>query len=162
MALRQPHYLGLTLSLSLALNLFAAGAFFGGWFAGRGATEASGVSFSGLVAALPGSLRDQAQAALVVREADLRLRIDALREARAAASDALLAEPFFVDMLESGLSDVRARGGDVQAGLHDVVIDMVADLEATDRAALADLLFAGTGDLRLAQRPGATILAVAQ
>ncbi len=162
MALRQPRYLGILLSVSLAVNLFAAGAFFGGRFAQRAAepmTDAAGLSFSGLVAALPDNVRDEARSVLDEREADIRRRLEALREAQAEAELAMLANPFLADALEAGLAEVRARGGDVQAALYEVVIDMVEGLDTADRAALAELLFAGTGGLQLAGRTGSTALA---
>ncbi len=158
MALRQSHYLGILLSVSLAVNLFAAGAFFGGSFAQREASG-SGVGFSGLVAALPDSVRDEARTALAVREADMRLRLEALQEARAAAEIALIADPFFAESFDAELADVRARGSDVQAALHEVLIEMAAGLDGADRAVLAELLFTGRGELRLAERAGTTTLA---
>ncbi len=158
MALRQPRYLGILLAVSLALNLFVAGAFVGGWLTQRTVpTDIAGTNFSGLVAALPNNVRNEARAALDVREADLQLRLAALREARAVAEQAMMADPFFSDVLEAGLADVRARGGDVQTALHEVVVEMVEGLDAVDRAELADLFFAGAGELRLAGRTGSTV-----
>ncbi len=162
MALRQSHYLGILLSLSLAANLFAAGAVVGGAFAERETgrqDDIAGAGFSGLVAALPDSVRDEAQTALAVREADMRLRLEALREARAAAEVALIADPFFADSFDAGLAEVRALGSDVQAALHEVVIEMAEGLDEADRAALAELLFAGSGELRLSGRTETTMLA---
>ena len=151
MALRTQHYLGVLLSLSLAINLFVGGAFVGGWLADAEA-PVERVRLNEIVADLPSTVRDEAQSALSLREADLALRLAALREARDGAQIALIAEPFFADRLEAGLADVRARGGDVQAALHEVVVDMVEELDASDRATLADLLFAGAGQLNLATR----------
>lgn len=161
MALRQSGYLGILLSVSLAANLFAAGTLFGGWFTRRAAepaTDAASLSLSALVAALPDGVRNEAQSALAVREADIRLRLEALSEARAAAELAMMADPFFADLLEAELADVRERGGDVQTALHEVVIEMVEGLDAADREALAELLFTGNGGLRLARRMGRTVL----
>ena len=162
MALRQPRYLGLLLGLSLAVNVFAAGAFVGGWYGSRdpGAAPREGVDLAALVAALPANVRAEARAALEAREADIRLRLEARRDARTGAELALVADPYAEDMLDEGLREVRARGGDVQTALHEVVLEMVSTLDAADRAELAVLLFVdGAGGLRIAAAEPATAVA---
>ncbi len=165
MALRQPRYLGLLLGLSLAVNVFAAGAFVGGWYGSRdqGAVPSEGVDLAALVAALPANVQAEARAALEVREADIGLRLEALRDARTGAELALLADAYVEDMLEEGLREVRARGGDVQAALHEVVLEMARTLDAVDRAELAALLFVDrAGGLRLAGAATATAVAAVE
>ena len=162
MAQRQSGYLGALLGLSLIANAFAAGAFVGGWYgtARQVPAPTAPSDLAALVGALPASVREEARTALDVREADIRLRLEGLREARLAAEVALLADPYSEDLLEDGLREVRGRGGEVQTALHEVVLEMVGSLDAADRAELATLLFVDrTGDLRLAAAPPTAIVA---
>jgi uncharacterized membrane protein len=72
------------------------------------------------------------------RDAMLRPRSDAVDAARRVVRDALVAEPFDPQALESALADLRTQTDAAQVALHRALVDAARELGPEDRRRLAD------------------------
>ena len=139
------------LALSIALNLFLAGAIAGLWLGADGdsrpAQEAE-YSFAEFVRDLPDETRLRIATALDTRRDDVARRIEALARARAGVVTALGAEPHDPDRLRRALAGLRESTRDVQAAMHAVVGEVTDRLDPADRARLARSMFATLRDTR--------------
>lgn len=133
------------LTLSVALNLFLAGAAAGLWLGADGtsppAPEAE-YSFAEFVRDLPDETRIGIATALDRRRDDVARRIGALARSRAEVVTALGAEPHDPDRVRRALVTLREATRDVQAVMHAVVGEITDGLSSRDRARLARSMFA--------------------
>ena len=72
------------------------------------------------------------------RDAVLRPRSDAVDAARHAVREALSAEPYNAEALESALAGLRTQTDAAQVALHRALADAARELSAEDRRRLAD------------------------
>jgi uncharacterized membrane protein len=70
--------------------------------------------------------------------ADLRPRRKELRGARHAAEEALRAEPFDAERLRRSLSDLRQQTEQIQANVHERMLERAASMSPEERKRLAD------------------------
>ncbi len=128
------------LTLSVALNLFLAGAA-AGLLLGEGAAPerepAVEYSFAEFVRDLPDDTRQRIAAALDDRRGDVARRIEALNSARARVVTALGAEPHDPDKVRRALVSLRESTRDVQAVMHAVVGEIARGLSPPEREQLA-------------------------
>jgi len=120
---------------SLAVNFFIAGLLISSWaFDGPGSPidRLNGDQF-----------RDQTQSNRMVRQiterhgANIRLNIQAVTEARRAASAALDADPFVEQALVDALNALRTSTLETQATMHDTMVESVRDMTPAQRRELA-------------------------
>ncbi len=144
---------GAALSLSIALNLFLAGALAGLWIGGDGGPPRAGngvdYSFAEFVRDLPGQSRQRIAEALDADGAEISRRIGALTRARARVARSLGAEPYDPASVRRAFTTLRQSTRDVQASMHTIVSQVTDGLNAQDRARLAQSMFAaapGSGD----------------
>ena len=142
------HRLALALTVSVALNLFLAGAFVGGWITrdGAGLHPAAGgpapdYSVAEFIRALPPGALAEAERAVGARSGDVGSRIDGLRRAREAVIAALARQPLDADAVAAAFAELRLRSRDLQAALHEVVSDVAGRLGPADRTHMARGLF---------------------
>jgi uncharacterized membrane protein len=72
------------------------------------------------------------------RDALLRPRGEAVGAARRAVRDALVAEPFNAEAMESALAGLRTQTDAAQIALHRALVDSARELSLEDRRRLAD------------------------
>jgi len=137
------------LFVSLALNLFVAGVVvahklhphphgFGEWQQ-RGDNEPPMRAFvDRLAGKLPPDDRTKFLALVGDYRAELGTAGQALRLARGKVRDALAADPFDRNALESALGDVRARMQDMQKVMHAAVVDAATQLSPEARKSLSN------------------------
>ena len=133
------------LTISIALNLFLAGAVSGLWFGAGSApppAPEAGYSFAEFVRDLPDETRIRIATALDERQNEVSRRIGALAGARAEVVGALGAEPHDPDRVRRALVRLRETTRDVQAVMHAVVGEVTDGLSPADRARLARSMFA--------------------
>lgn len=145
----------IVLVVSLALNLFVAGALSTAWVVGRGVApfwrEARRPAALGmpnprqLRAALNERQRPVLDEALRAHGPGIRDRIRQLAAARAEVAEAIRAEPFDRARLEAALARLREEEAAVAAATQGMVTEVVARLDADGRARVADLLPARRG-----------------
>lgn len=137
------------LTLSVALNLFLAGAAAGLWL-GADATPPAETeySFAEFVRDLPDETRLGIASALDSRRDGVARRIEALARARAEVVTALGAERHDPDRLRRALVGLRETTRDVQAAMHAVVGEVTDRLGPDDRARLARSMFATVRESR--------------
>lgn len=138
------------LVVSLALNLFALGALSTAWLGprpwGRILREGPRPSVLGmpnprqLRAALPERDRPVLADALRAHGPEIRRRIRDLVAARAEVAEAIRAEPFDRDRLETAMATLRERETAVAAATQGMLVDVVSRLDADGRARVADLV----------------------
>ena len=142
---------GHALTLSVALNLFLAGAAAGLWLGADAAPPAAAeteYSFAEFVRDLPDETRLGIASALDSRRDDVARRIEALARARAEVVTALGAERHDPDRLRRALVGLREATRDVQAAMHAIVGEVTGRLDPDDRARLARSMFATVRDSR--------------
>ena len=71
-------------------------------------------------------------------DAMLRPRSDAVRAARRAVHDALVADPFKPEVMESALAQLRNETGEAQAALHQALVESARGLNLEERRRLAE------------------------
>ena len=133
------------LTLSIALNLFLAGAVAGLWFGAGGSPQpapAAEYSLAEFVRDLPDETRFRIATALDDRQDDVSRRIGALAGARAEVVTSLAAEPHDPDRVRRALVRLRETTRDVQAVMHAVLGEVTDGLSPADRARLARGMFA--------------------
>jgi uncharacterized membrane protein len=72
------------------------------------------------------------------RDAALRARSEAVDAARRAVREALLAEPFNAEAMESALAGLRNESDAAQVALHRALVETARELSVEDRRRLAD------------------------
>lgn len=140
---------GLWLTASLALNLFLAGLWIGGFAADSGESPFEArfrgppplFSAQGILFALPEASREQARDLLDAKSAEIRAAIEDLRAARRAVAATMAREPLDQAATSAALVELRKRTGGVQAVLHEIVFEIAQDLEPADRERLARAVF---------------------
>ncbi len=144
---------GGALSLSIALNLFLAGALAGFWIGSDPAPPRPGngveYSLAEFVRDLPGESRLRIADALDDNGAEVARRIGALTRARARVARALGAEPYDPASVRRAFTALRQSTRDVQASMHNIVSQVTDGLGPQDRARLAQSVLAAvprTGD----------------
>lgn len=158
---------GLWLTASLALNLFLAGLWIGGFAADSGGSPFEArfrgppplFSAQGILFALPEASREQARDLLDAKSAEIRAAIEDLRAARRAVAGAMAREPLDQAATNAALVELRDRTGAVQSVLHGIVFEIAQDLDPADRERLARAVFQSSlYGIPLAQvlNPGAT------
>jgi uncharacterized membrane protein len=73
----------------------------------------------------------------------MRTAIRELRESRRSAEAAVRAEPFAAEALEQALAQLRQREAVATAVVHGLLVEAADELDAAQRAALADRLWTG-------------------
>jgi uncharacterized membrane protein len=141
----------LILIASLALNLFAAGAFATALLADRG--PVAGLRRPGRAGQLMGMPNPRQLRAALAEPGDraldellgrhgpgIRQRIGDLRAARRDVAEAIRAEPFRRAALDDALAGLRAREAEVAVATQAMMAELVERLDAEDRARVAELL----------------------
>ncbi len=140
---------GLWLTASLALNVFLAGLWIGGFvgdsgevpFEARLRSATPVFSAQGILFALPEASREEARDILDARSALIRASIEDLRAARRAVAAAMAREPLDQVATDAALVELRGRTETVQSVLHGIVLEIAKDLDPADRERLARAVF---------------------
>lgn len=140
---------GLWLTASLALNLFLAGLWIGGFASdsGKSLFEARFrgpppvFSAQGILFALPEANREEARDILDARSAQIRASIENLRDARGAVAAVMARDPLDQAATNAALVELRGRTETVQSVLHGIVLEIAQDLDPADRERLARAVF---------------------
>ena len=129
---------------SLVLNLFLVGLLAGGRLAQGpvgGFNPAAGPGFvPHLVRSLPPAARELAEARFVDRRPAIRGQVVELRRRHRAIYQALTAERFDRAALEQALAALRGEVGDLQASIHQALVDVADQLDAEQRRQMAETL----------------------
>lgn len=144
--------LGIVLTVSLAANLFAAGAAIGFvlpsvlWQAESGAAASRGsLSLDDVVRTLPADGRLRAAAAIEGVRSELVDGLAAQDAARRDAAALLAAETLNPHAAGAALTALRDRTGALQASVHGVLLEIATGLAPGDRQLLSGaLLLQGT------------------
>jgi len=124
--------LSIALSISVAVNLLAVG------FALGRRTHRPGKDFGPPHAGMPGShKRGMWRSTIEPHRAELRGQQEALRKARQAAREALVAPTFEREKLDRALNDLRRETAKGQELLHRALSDAAARAEPAARRDLA-------------------------
>ena len=140
---------GLWLTASLALNVFLAGLWIGGFvgdsgeapFEARFRSAPAVFSAQGILFALPEASREEARDILDARSAQIRASIEDLRDARRAVAAAMARDPLDQAATNAALAELRGRTETVQSVLHGIVLEIAQDLDPIDRERLAWAVF---------------------
>lgn len=140
---------GLWLTASLALNLFLAGLWIGGFAADSGESPFEArfrapppvFSAQGILFALPEASREQARDLLDAKSSQIRAAIEDLRAARRAVAATMAREPLDQAATNAALVELRRRTETVQSVLHGLVFEIARDLDPADRERLARAVF---------------------
>jgi len=150
-------WLAAALVLSLAVNTFFVGLVVGGkatsdrWaerlgvempFGGPGGHHRPPVDLDprSFTRMLPESAREDARVVLEARREEVRELFRSAGEARASTFEAMRAEPFDPEALTEALSASRAADEAASAALHSMMVEIVSQMNAEDRAQIgADL-----------------------
>lgn len=134
--------LRVTLVVSLALNLFAAG-----WFASsawkhdghskRGWHSSSGMHPRELREVLPKADREKLNALMPEHREQIRARIRAVHEARRGVAEALRAQPFDSDKVGAAFALVREREAAVATEAQLMLIQLAAEVSPKGREKMA-------------------------
>ena len=150
---------GGALSLSIALNLFLAGALAGLWIGGDASPPRAGngveYSLAEFIRDLPAESRRRMVDAFDDSGAEVVRRIGALTRARARVTGALGAEPYDPASVRRAFAALRRSTRDVQVSMHGIVGQVTDELSPRDRARLARSMFAampGTGGEEIGPR----------
>ncbi len=142
-------WLGWLLVASLALNLFGGGILVGGWIRDwRQPPEARRAFHMGpprlnilrMAERLPEPARAEARAILESRGAEIGEAIRALRGARRAAHDALVAEPFDAARLGTRFEELRTRAGAAHALVHQAMAELAERVDPETRRQIAEAM----------------------
>ncbi len=140
---------GLWLTASLALNLFLAGLWIGGFAADSGESPFEArfrapppvFSAQGILFALPEASREQARDLLDAKSSQIRAAIEDLRAARRAVAATMAHDPLDQAATNAALVELRRRTEAVQSVLHGLVFEIARDLDPADRERLARAVF---------------------
>ncbi len=140
---------GFWLTASLALNVFLAGLWIGGFvgdsgeapFEARFRSAPPVFSAQGILFALPEASREEARDILDARSSQIRASIEDLRDARRAVAAAMARDPLDQAATNAALAELRGRTETVQSVLHGIVLEIAQDLDAVDRERLARAVF---------------------
>jgi len=124
------------LLLSLAANIFVAGAILGRGVGG-GAEGRLRVGIERILQALPDSDRDVVQAIFDQRRDELQQRFMDFRAARRMAGDLLRGDAFDAAAFAAAEQDAREKSFALQNAIRDLVMEAVPQLSPEGRAALA-------------------------
>ncbi|MGE0119859.1 MAG: periplasmic heavy metal sensor [Dongiaceae bacterium] len=136
--------LGGVLLVSLALNLFL-----GGIIAGRGLSQRGGFDWQMTPAklklglervsrSLPSADAELLEASFESQRADITQRFQALQEARRTVGAALRAEPYDPTAFAAAYEAMQARSQGLQAAIHGVIKESVAQFSVEGRTAVAE------------------------
>lgn len=133
------------LVLSLALNLFMAGAIASYLFVGRDHGHHRGAPWRGhslhprvLRKLLPEQDQPVLDAILQAHRPRIRERVKALRDARGAVAQAMRAEPFERRQLEAALTGLRSRETEMAEAAQAMALELAARVSPEGRARLAE------------------------
>ncbi len=148
MAIGRRRLLGVLLTISLAVNLFAIGIFIGVVVVGggpwpRGETFGPNLQASPAFMMLEPATRQMAIEMFQETEDQLREETRALRRAQRAVVRAMGAEPFDPAAARTALAELRARGDAVQSLLHNYLVDLGSNLSEDERERLSRMIFRG-------------------
>jgi uncharacterized membrane protein len=135
----QRRWFAIILGVSVALNLF-----FFGLFGARGLSDRESHAerpHHGPVAGGPRRFRQRPRPFEWMSEAEreqLRPRRKALRVTRQVAEEALRAEPFDVARLRTALGDLRRETDEIQASVHEFMLQRAGSMSSEERQRLAD------------------------
>ncbi len=140
---------GLWLTASLALNLFLAGLWIGGFASDSGKAPFEArfrgpppvFSAQGIIFALPEANRESAREILDAKSSEIRAAIEDLRAARRAVAVAMATEPLERTATNAALVELRKRTEFVQSVLHGIVFEIAEGLAPEDRERLARAVF---------------------
>ncbi len=140
--MKQSHWLGLALALSVAVNLLVGGAVLGRLFRSPPATPPP----------MAWALRDLDPAVRETLRPQLRKRLSEAQPARRelrlalqALGEALRREPMDRDAASTALAKLRESGERYQAVLHESLLDILAELPAERREAAMRAAMRGKG-----------------
>ena len=92
-------------------------------------------NYRAFLEALPEGQRAAARERLEEERSRTRDLFEQVRDAQMEARDAILAEPYDADAVQSAFGALRTARMDMEASLEAVILDIVADLDAESRAA---------------------------
>jgi uncharacterized membrane protein len=138
--LSRPSALLVALLVALGLNLFLGSVIAGKWM------QAESAPARWDVASLVERRAEQLSAAdarvvreaFAARQAQLEADLEALRAAREQARAAAAAAELEVEQLAAALALVRARSSDLQAGFHDLYLEVAPQLSREGRSTLLE------------------------
>lgn len=123
---------------SLALNVFLGAVLVAGWARHHGPGWRGGPpEMMTLLRHVGGA---EARAVRAAHRDALRGRIDAVRAARAAAAEALAAQPFDPVAFQAALGQIGRASSDAQAAFHDAFAEIAVTLTPEERHDLAQRL----------------------
>ena len=128
---------------SLAGNLFLGGLLLGGLLGGRPPPPGGFDGFMALrqaATALPDDGAAVLRRAFVERHGDLGGRFRALQAVRRDVRDLLMADPFDAERAAAGLASLRGQTTDLQATVHETLVQAMAELTPEQRRILAERL----------------------
>lgn len=134
------------LIVSLALNLLFVGLMAGNWWRHGGHGGRNKV-FTGaiekLMQDLPEAKRDHAATLLNRHREEVRPLRQQLRDARKTAKDAVLTEPYDAAKVEAALARFREIRTSQHKSMHNMIMDLLKDLNLEERKKLLDHIRAG-------------------
>jgi len=137
---RAPRWMKLLLVLSLLGNAAVVG-MVGGWMMHhRGGPDEPGLSRqqARILHMVPEPKREAARAILMSRQDEIAAARAAMRDAQEEMVAAIRAEPFSTERLTAALAARRAASGQVWGIGYAQIAEIAADLDAAERAELAD------------------------
>ncbi len=148
MAWGRRRVVGVALTISLAVNLFAIGIFIGVVAIGGHGFPPRGVDGFGpalqaspALMALEPTSRQLAIEMFQENEDALREEARALRRAQREVVRAMGADPFDAQAARAALDDLRERTDSIQGVLHGYIVDLSRDLSAEERRRLSRTIF---------------------
>jgi uncharacterized membrane protein len=138
--LSRPGILTLALLVALALNLFLGSVIAGQWMQAESApaTWDAAALIERRAARLPEAEARVLRHAFAARQAQLDADLEALRAAREQARAAIATEPLDLQGLAAALSEIRVRSSDLQAGFHDLYLEVAPQLSREGRTLLLE------------------------
>lgn len=113
--------LSVLLVLSAAGNLAVLGIFAGHWLRGGGDRPPN--SMERLMGLVPGGLRPEIDGIMRQRDDEVKVRIEALRDARRVVGETLRQRPFDAAQAEAALANLRIETGRIQEKLHRTIVE---------------------------------------
>lgn len=139
---------GVVLTVSLALNLFAVGILIGAIAVAGGRFPPRADGFGPLQASPALMALDQESRQIAIEmfqenESALREETRALRRAQRQVVRTMGADPFDPDAARAALQELRLRTDNIQAVLHDYLVDLSPNLSEDERRRLSRMIFRG-------------------
>ncbi|NQV21932.1 MAG: periplasmic heavy metal sensor [Rhodospirillales bacterium] len=155
MSALSPKRLSVLLFISLAANLFLGGLLIGSdmrhWIGGPAYFDGKGPGHNrepgkmggprglmGMHRVLGPEGQKAAREVMAGHREDMHPRFRAMRDAHRKVRDALMAEPFDINELQTAFATLRARGVETQTAVHETMIALAEQLDPSDRRNMAE------------------------